>query len=207
MGIILYEFLVGVVPYAGDTPEDLFSHVINDASIEWPAEDDWPIDPEAKNLIGALLVQDPQERLGSQGNEYKKNHLSFLLILIFLKFNVGPQEVKEHPFLSDIEWTSLLRYKAEFIPQLENEEDTSYFDSRVERYHHDYDDTDDTDDSPILSSSFASYSPQYRKHYHNRYNYGSDESNSSINDTGRLSLDIRNLNVSVIYLFYFFFSI
>jgi len=29
MGIILYEFLVGCVPFYGDTPEELFSHIIN----------------------------------------------------------------------------------------------------------------------------------------------------------------------------------
>lgn len=29
MGIILYEFIVGCVPFFGDTPEELFSQVIN----------------------------------------------------------------------------------------------------------------------------------------------------------------------------------
>lgn len=29
MGIILYEFLVGIAPFFGDTPEELFSQVIN----------------------------------------------------------------------------------------------------------------------------------------------------------------------------------
>lgn len=29
MGIILYEFLVGCVPFFGDTPEELFSQVVN----------------------------------------------------------------------------------------------------------------------------------------------------------------------------------
>lgn len=174
MGIILYEFLIGCVPFYGESAEELFSHVVNDATIEWPSDEDWHIDPEAKNLINGLLIQDPLERLGSQ----------------------GPQDVKEHPYLDGIEWNSLLRYKAEFIPQLENEEDTSYFDSRVERYsHHEFEDSD-TDDSPVLSSSFASYSPQYRKHYYNRNNYGSDESNSSLNDSGKLALDIRNLNIN-----------
>jgi microtubule-associated serine/threonine kinase len=183
MGIILYEFLIGCVPFYAESAEELFSYVVNDASIEWPADEDWQIDPEAKNLIAGLLQQDPQERMGSQ----------------------GPQDVKEHPYLNGIEWNSLLRYKAEFIPQLENEEDTSYFDSRVERYsHHEFEDTD-TDDSPVLSN-FASYSPQYRKHYQNRhnYNYGSDESNSSLNDSGKLSLDIRNFNVSLNWFFILF---
>jgi microtubule-associated serine/threonine kinase len=50
-----------------ESAEELFSYVVNDASIEWPADEDWHIDPEAKNLISGLLVQDPQERLGSQG--------------------------------------------------------------------------------------------------------------------------------------------
>jgi len=32
MGIILYEFLVGCVPFYGDTPEELFSLIINGKS-------------------------------------------------------------------------------------------------------------------------------------------------------------------------------
>jgi microtubule-associated serine/threonine kinase len=87
------------------------------------------LDTLAKDLILLLLVLNPDERLG---------------------FN-GPQEVKQHPYLADMDWDSLLRYKAEFIPQLDNDEDTSYFDTRVDRYNHEFEDTD-TDDSPILSS-------------------------------------------------------
>ena len=37
--------------------------------------------------------------------------------------------VKEQPFFDGLDWTNLLRQKAEFIPALEGEEDTSYFDS------------------------------------------------------------------------------
>ena len=29
MGVILYEFLVGCVPFFGDTPEELFGQVVN----------------------------------------------------------------------------------------------------------------------------------------------------------------------------------
>lgn len=39
-------------------------------------------------------------------------------------------EVKVHMFFLGLDWNGLLRQKAEFIPQLESEEDTSYFDSR-----------------------------------------------------------------------------
>ncbi|XP_020292428.1 microtubule-associated serine/threonine-protein kinase 3 isoform X2 [Pseudomyrmex gracilis] len=140
MGIILYEFLIGCVPFFGETPEELFAHTVND-DIEWPDEDDWPVQPEAKDIITALLHQSPRDRLGTGGSH----------------------EVKEHPYFYGVNWNSLLREKAEFVPQLVNDEDTSYFDSRMDRYNHDLgDDTDDTDDSPLFGS-FSSYSPQSRK--------------------------------------------
>jgi hypothetical protein len=43
----------------------------------------------------------------------------------------GPQEVKEHPYFFGVNWNSLLRQKAEFVPQIDHEEDTSYFDSNT----------------------------------------------------------------------------
>ncbi|XP_011879103.1 PREDICTED: microtubule-associated serine/threonine-protein kinase 3 isoform X2 [Vollenhovia emeryi] len=140
MGIILYEFLIGCVPFFGETPEELFAHTVND-DIEWPDEDDWPVQPEAKDIITALLHQSTRDRLGTGGSH----------------------EVKEHPYFYGVNWNSLLRQKAEFVPQLVNDEDTSYFDTRMDRYNHDLgDDTDDTDDSPLFGS-FSSYSPQSRK--------------------------------------------
>ena len=42
----------------------------------------------------------------------------------------GVQGVKQHPFFDDLDWDNLLRQKAEFVPSLEGEEDTSYFDSK-----------------------------------------------------------------------------
>lgn len=41
----------------------------------------------------------------------------------------GTHEVKQHPFFRTLDWAGLLRHKAEFVPQLEAEDDTSYFDS------------------------------------------------------------------------------
>lgn len=140
MGIILYEFLVGCVPFFGDTPEELFSHTVQD-DIEWPDNEDWPVQDEAKDLITALLQHSPRDRLGTG----------------------GAHEVKEHMYFGDLDWNNLLRQKAEFIPQLSHDEDTSYFDSRIDRYNHDFEeDTDDTDDSPVFGL-FSSCSPQYKK--------------------------------------------
>ena len=53
MGVILYEFLIGCVPFFGETPEELFAHTVND-DIEWPEEEVRPVsrfDRKQKHLI------------------------------------------------------------------------------------------------------------------------------------------------------------
>ncbi|XP_075446537.1 microtubule-associated serine/threonine-protein kinase 4 isoform X4 [Ascaphus truei] len=142
MGIILYEFLVGCVPFFGDTPEELFGQVISD-EINWPETDDAP-PTDAQDLITLLLRQNPLERLGTG----------------------GAYEVKQHPFFCALDWNSLLRQKAEFIPQLESEDDTSYFDTRSEKYHHmeteEEEDTNDEDFS-LEIRQFSSSSHRFSK--------------------------------------------
>ena len=44
----------------------------------------------------------------------------------------GVTRVKDHPFFEDLDWNNLLRQKAEFIPRLQGDEDTSYFDSEYD---------------------------------------------------------------------------
>ncbi|XP_029003250.1 microtubule-associated serine/threonine-protein kinase 2 isoform X3 [Betta splendens] len=143
MGVILYEFLVGCAPFFGDTPEELFGQVISD-EIMWPEEDE-ALPQEAQDLISKLLRQNPLERLGT-GSAY---------------------EVKQHSFFTELDWNSLLRQKAEFIPQLESEDDTSYFDTRSDRYHHvDSEEEDDTnDDEHVEIRQFSSCSPRFSKVY------------------------------------------
>jgi microtubule-associated serine/threonine kinase len=167
MGIILYEFLVGVPPFTGNTPDELFANVIN-GKIEWPdLLDESTIDsssstsddlfeqmfcPEAKHLIEQLLEHEPSKRLGTLG---------------------GAFEIRTHPFCACINWNTLLREKADFVPVLESPDDTSYFDTRQDRYQHSDDDilpsttnkqtqvTLPDNDSDVVFASFSSVSKKY----------------------------------------------
>ncbi|XP_032969910.1 microtubule-associated serine/threonine-protein kinase 2 isoform X1 [Rhinolophus ferrumequinum] len=141
MGVILYEFLVGCVPFFGDTPEELFGQVISE-EIVWPEGDD-ALPPDAQDLTSKLLHQNPLERLGT-GSAY---------------------EVKQHPFFTGLDWTGLLRQKAEFIPQLESEDDTSYFDTRSDRYQHmeSEDEEEVSEDGCLEIRQFSSCSPRFSK--------------------------------------------
>ncbi|XP_051875217.1 microtubule-associated serine/threonine-protein kinase 4 isoform X3 [Pristis pectinata] len=144
MGIILYEFVVGCVPFFGDTPEELFGQVISD-EINWPEGDEAPAS-EAQELITMLLRQNPLERMGTG----------------------GAYEVKQHSFFHGLDWNGLLRQKAEFIPQLESEDDTSYFDTRSERYHHmetEEEEETNEEDFNLEIRQFSSCSHRFNKVY------------------------------------------
>ncbi|XP_078054857.1 microtubule-associated serine/threonine-protein kinase 3-like [Mustelus asterias] len=144
MGVVLFEFLVGCVPFFGETPEELFGQVVSDEII-WPeGEEILPL--EAQDLISSLLRQNPRDRLGTG----------------------GALEVKQHNFFAQLDWNGLLRQKAEFIPQLQSEDDTSYFDTRSEKYQHfaseDDEDTND-EDSSLEIRQFSSCSHRFSKVY------------------------------------------
>lgn len=44
--------------------------------------------------------------------------------------------MKSHPFFAGINWDTLLQQKALFLPRVENDEDTAYFDSMPSLTHH-----------------------------------------------------------------------
>ncbi|KAG9452438.1 hypothetical protein H6P81_005342 [Aristolochia fimbriata] len=102
VGIILYELLVGIPPFNADHPQIIFDNIMN-RDITWPRVPE-EISYEAYDLINKLLIENPFHRLGA----------------------TGAQEVKRHPFFKNINWDTLARQKAAFIPSADAC-DTSYF--------------------------------------------------------------------------------
>jgi len=98
LGVILYEFLVGVPPFNDDTVEKIFKN-IEELKIEWPeigyGEDQ--LSPEAQDLILGLLQKNPEKRLTIE-------------------------QVKAHKFFKGFEWDKVKTMKAPIIPQKKEEE-------------------------------------------------------------------------------------
>ena len=102
-----YEFLTGIPPFNDDSPEKIFENILK-RNIEWPKIPD-DISVEAYDFINRLLSIDRTQRLGYGDDD--------------------AEEVKQHPFLRDVDWDSLLSEDAAvFVPQLDSQTDTSYFD-------------------------------------------------------------------------------
>ncbi|KAH3682628.1 hypothetical protein WICPIJ_006404, partial [Wickerhamomyces pijperi] len=85
IGCILFEFLFGVPPFAGNSPKQVFENILH-GEIQWPnlppEEFAEYCSPTVKDLIKRLLVKDPASRLGSGGS----------------------QEIMRHPYFNGINW-------------------------------------------------------------------------------------------------------
>lgn len=115
LGCVLFEFLYGYPPFNAPTTEQVFDNILN-RRIAWPDEEEAPeVSDEAKDLINKLIQLDPKERLGANIQD---------------KFPSGGAEIQSHPWFSDVNWETLTEDEAQFVPNLENPEDTEYFDTR-----------------------------------------------------------------------------
>ncbi|XP_040956987.1 probable serine/threonine protein kinase IREH1 isoform X5 [Gossypium hirsutum] len=106
VGVILFELIVGIPPFNAEHPQTIFDNILN-RKIPWPRVPE-EMSLEAQDLIDRLLTEDPHQRLGAR----------------------GASEVKQHVFFKDINWDTLARQKAAFVPSSESALDTSYFTSR-----------------------------------------------------------------------------
>ncbi|CAI9092071.1 OLC1v1027218C1 [Oldenlandia corymbosa var. corymbosa] len=138
VGVILFELLVGIPPFNAESPQQIFNNIMN-RDIPWPKIPE-ELSYDAHDLIDKLLIENPVQRLGATGSK----------------------EVKSHLFFRDINWDTLARQKAAFIPSAEPL-DTSYFMSRYiwnpeeENVHggSDFDYLSDSGSGSCSSSSFS----------------------------------------------------
>ena len=84
----------------------MFENILS-GHTEWH-EDFVEVSPEAHDFMQRLMTLDPARRLGANGAD----------------------EVKAHPFFSDINWDTVTDSEAAFIPQVTDAESTDYFDPR-----------------------------------------------------------------------------
>jgi serine/threonine-protein kinase RIM15 len=114
LGCIMFEFIFGYPPFNAETPDEVFENILH-RRINWPDDPEEFTSAESLDLMNKLLTLDPRERIGANVEERYPN---------------GGAEIRSHPWLSEINWTTLLEDKAQFVPNIENPEDTEYFDAR-----------------------------------------------------------------------------
>jgi len=111
LGVILYELLLGITPFVSDTVVQVFQNIVDwdNVLIRNPAgslneEADVEISDLAWDLISKLICI-KEKRIGTNGID----------------------DIKNHPFFKGIQWDKIREIEPPFVPQLEDELDTSYF--------------------------------------------------------------------------------
>ncbi|MCP9262874.1 cAMP-dependent protein kinase catalytic subunit [Dirofilaria immitis] len=105
LGILIYEMLVGLPPFQGDTVMDIYAEIMTDR-IHFPKSMDF----FTKDFIKMLLQLDPAKRLGN--------------------LKGGAKDIKIHKWFNDIIWDDVINMKitSPIIPRLRSTGDTSNFD-------------------------------------------------------------------------------
>ncbi|KAF0028434.1 hypothetical protein F2P81_019521 [Scophthalmus maximus] len=108
LGVCLFEFLTGVPPFNDETPQLVFQNILN-RDIPWP-EGEEELSENSRNAIEILLTMDMTKR-------------------------AGLKELQRHPLFGGLDWDNLSNQPMPFIPQPEDETDTSYFEARNNAQH------------------------------------------------------------------------
>lgn len=111
VGVILFEMLVGYPPFCSRNPLHVTMMICQwRRYLYFPEElPESQISRKAKDLICRLICDVPY-RLGTKR---------------------GIEEFKEHPFFDGIDWNNLANTDAPFIPRLDSDTDTRYFDDGI----------------------------------------------------------------------------
>nr|XP_015810927.2 serine/threonine-protein kinase greatwall isoform X1 [Nothobranchius furzeri] len=108
LGVCLFEFLTGVPPFNDETPPLVFQNILN-RDIPWP-EGEEELSVNSRNAIEILLTMEMTKR-------------------------AGLKELRSHPLFDGLDWDDLQNQPMPFIPQPEDETDTSYFEARNNAQH------------------------------------------------------------------------
>ncbi|XP_068091789.1 serine/threonine-protein kinase greatwall isoform X2 [Hyperolius riggenbachi] len=108
LGVCLFEFLTGIPPFNDETPAHVFQNILK-RDIPWP-EDDETLSVNAHGAIDILLTLDNTKR-------------------------AGLKELRAHPLFHGLEWENLQHQPMPFIPQPDDETDTTYFEARNNAQH------------------------------------------------------------------------
>nr|BAC26804.1 unnamed protein product [Mus musculus] len=108
LGVCLFEFLTGIPPFNDETPQQVFQNILK-RDIPWP-EGEEKLSDNAQSAMDMLLTIDDSKR-------------------------AGMRELKQHPLFSEVDWENLQHQTMPFVPQPDDETDTSYFEARNNAQH------------------------------------------------------------------------
>mmetsp|Transcript_8396 Transcript_8396/g.25975 ORF Transcript_8396/g.25975 Transcript_8396/m.25975 type:complete len:1512 (-) Transcript_8396:180-4715(-) len=153
VGVMMFEFLVGLPPFYADDTNEVLRQVFHFESILQN-----PLDNDGAGLISPIpwelitkLVCEPEVRLGAN-----------------VGFGKSLAKIQSHRFFDGVQWEKMLSLPPPFAPDLEHELDTSYFPEASEDHEESESDEDEPAEEPSEMSESDESTPSVTKSK-NRY--------------------------------------
>lgn len=104
LGVLIYEMMVGIDPFADDDPMSIFRNILG-LKLKFPSR----FSPDARSLIRHLLEPDLAKRFGN--------------------LRRGVADIKEHKWFQGTLWKDIIekKLKPKYLPSLKGEADASSF--------------------------------------------------------------------------------
>ena len=118
LGAIMFECLVGYPPFCSDSTHDTYQKIVN-----WPHwllfPDDVYLSQEAEDLV----------RRYDERHIYLESHYihDSCRLITSADRRLAVDQIKNHPFFYGVDWRTIRRIDAPFVPRLVSITDTSYF--------------------------------------------------------------------------------
>jgi len=113
LGVIMFELFYGITPFNSDTTEEALQKLICWKNYLVPPEpveaDEQLISDQGWDLITRLICE-PSKRIG----------------------RIGIEEIMKHPWFKGFDWDSIQETRPPFVPVLDGEIDTSYFQNALD---------------------------------------------------------------------------
>ena len=105
LGVLVFEMCCGWSPFYAEDTQQMYKNIAF-GKVRFPRD---ALSNEGRNFVKGLLNRNPKHRLGANGDA---------------------EELKQHPFFSDVDWIALGKKNLTppFKPRLKSETDTSNFD-------------------------------------------------------------------------------
>lgn len=105
LGVLVFEMCCGWSPFYAEDTQQMYKNIAF-GKVRFPRD---TLSQEGRNFVKGLLNRNPRHRLGATDDA---------------------EELKQHPFFNDVDWTLLgqKRIAPPFKPKLKSETDVSYFD-------------------------------------------------------------------------------